>query len=160
NTGIETRAAEMMQFPLNIIQQALTIYVKFIELGTLSTGVTNGLIGLGASGNPSWDIESSPGAYNFLHRRGGNVQSTAGAAVPYGSSAELRAVINADGSVFLGQSIAGAAEVVAATSAANALATTPTLWNDTTLTIGSRGAGTLGLAAFAAVKIAAGVRSM
>lgn len=157
NAATETRDAATAEAQLLALPQAMSIYVKFVERGTLSTGVTSGLIALGESVNPSVSIESTPGAYAILHRRSSNVISPLGASPSLGQPTEALGLLYPNGSVQMIQSINGGAESAGPQSGANALAAA---WNSTKLTIGSRGSGTLGFTAISQVKIAAGVRSM
>lgn len=94
----------------------------------------------------------------MLHSPGGTVSATVAFAPAAGQIVELRGVLNSDGSVFVGQSIAGAAETVGATSAALAFGAD---WSGHTIALGSVGGGTspypLGLMNALILK---GVRSM
>jgi len=162
-TGTVTRAAESFTFPFLVTPRALTVYVKFLELGTLSTASSTGLIGIGASINPALFLfNDGTGKYAFTHGRGSDAQSgmasAAGSPAPsFGQLCELRGVLNADGSVQLGQAINLGAEVLAPASSANAFASA---WNDTTLVINGRGNSSPGFTAIASVRIAAGAQSL
>jgi hypothetical protein len=154
-----TRAADSMSFAFPYAPQAMTVYADFVESGdTLLTG-GNGVFAIGDSTNEALFVGGNqPGAYFLLHRRAGDVASTAAAVPTLGQRVELRGVMQADGSVFLGQSVDAAAEAVAATSAANAVSTS---FSAATLRINGRTAGTTdGFIALRSLKIAAGVQSM
>lgn len=152
-----SRVADSLSFPFLVPPRALTIYARFVESGTVATGVDYGVVSIGASVNPAMFIANNGASYSLVHVRGSVLGSTLGAGPAVRHLVELRGVLNEDGSVQLGQSLAGAAEVVAAPSAANARASA---WNDTTLMINSRGGGAYGYNAFQAIRIAAGVRSL
>ncbi len=156
--GTASRVADALTFALNILPRSMTAYAKFVEYGTIATGGTSGVLGIGAHVNPAFYVANdATGHYQVQHVRAGSVSSTAAAAPTLGQVVEVRAVLNADGSVQFGQSIAGAAEVVAAASAANALAAA---WNDTTLTVNSIGGASTGFAALLSLRIAAGVQTL
>jgi hypothetical protein len=156
-TATVTRAAEALTLPFMAAPRAMTIYAKFVERGTASTGGTNGVLGIGASTNAALFLFNESGLYKITHRRASDVASAAASTPSLGQVCELRGLLNGDGSVQLGQSIAGAAEVVASASGANALAAA---WFDTTLTINSRFAGDAGFIAIGAIRIAAGVQTL
>jgi hypothetical protein len=151
-----SRVADALSFPFPYTPQAMTVYVRHIERGTLSTGTSTGLIGIGASTNPAFFVYSNGGVYAVVHRRVADVGATALATPSLGALNEVRAVLYADGSVQIGQSVNGAAETVSAQSAANALAGA---WFDSTLTINERGGG-VGFNAFQAVKVLRGVHTL
>lgn len=151
-----TRAVDSLGFPLLALPQASTWYTKFIERGTLLSGTSTGLLGIGASTDAALFLLNNGGFYEVAHRRSADVSSTLTVAPSYGQLVELRAIVNADGSVQLGQSIDGGTETLATASAANAFAAA---WHDTTLTFADRG-GAPGYAAFLAVRIGAGVQTM
>jgi hypothetical protein len=158
-----TRGADALTCPNPPAPKALTGYLKFIEGGTVQQANARVFgIMIGANVNPQLYVYSTGGRYTVLHHNGtGAVTSQAGAAPALGATVELRFLLNADGSVQIGQSINGAAEVVATASAANALAAA---WVASAVMhigclAGGAAAGT-GANAFQAVKLAAGVRSL
>lgn len=152
----QSRAADVLTFPFVLPPQATTWYVKFIERGTVLASSSPGLVGIGASTNAAFFLGNSGGFYTAEHLRSGAVNSTQAAAPAFGQLVELRALLNADGSVQLGQSIAGGSETLAAASASNAFATA---WHDTTLTLGDRG-GVPGYTAILSVRIALGAQTL
>jgi hypothetical protein len=148
----------VLTFPFRAPPQASTWYVKFIERGTAATA-SGGVLGIGNSTNAALFVFSAgvSTGYRVLHRRGADVFATASAVPNAGDTVELRAVLSASGTVLLGQSVNGAAEVVTAASGANALASA---WSDTILTVNSRGPGSEGIGDFMSVRIAAGTQTL
>lgn len=139
------------------LPRALTVYCRFIEGGTAGGGGTNGLFAIGGSTNAALFVANNgSNVYRLTHRRASDVHSAQAAAPTSGDLVELRAILHADGSVQLGQSINGAAETLAAASAANALATT---WNAATIWFNER-SGSKGASSFVQFRIAAGLQTL
>lgn len=123
--------------------QAMTFYVRYIaehiDEGTDAYVLECG----GANADPQviLAIAGGTGFPKIYHRNlaGSSVSATAGAAAIYGQIVEIRGVLQSDGSVFIGQSIAAAAESISAAS--GALAIDPA-WQSQTITIGSVAGGT------------------
>jgi hypothetical protein len=139
----------------------MTVYVKFVEAGTKDI-VSGGIFHIGgasAMGDPRFHVHSDgTGLYVVRHDNGVVARDVTAATGPsLNDLVELRAVLNADGSVFLGQSIASAAETVTAATASAALAAA---WNDIRVYIGSRGSADQGSNSILEIKIAAGVKTM
>lgn len=156
-TGVAVvRPADLLLIAFNAPPRAMTVYADFVDLGaSLSAGAAIFAIGTPA---PSLFLYNTAGVWKVVHREAGDVSSTAAASASFGDSTELRAGLAADGSVLLGQSINGAAEVDAATSAANALGT---VWTGNGLRIGALLDGTLAQpVAVRSFRIAADVRTM
>ena len=130
-TAAVTRNSDDLSFPFPYAPQAMTVYCRHVEGGTLLNGTNSRAWAIGnpGSNNSFYLIPSGAGgAYRIAHKTaaGGTVTSTAAAGASLGDLVETRAILYADGSVALGQSVNSAAEVVAATSAANTLAAA---WN-------------------------------
>ena len=139
----------------------MTVYAKFIERGTIN-GSLIGVMHIGDSTNAvdsRLNVFASGGFYVVEHDNGTTVPSVALAAAPsLGDVVELRVALASDGSVQIGQSLNSAAETTSAQSAAAALGTS---WGDARLYVGSLGAGaSSGVTPFAAVKVAAGTKTM
>ena len=143
----------------------MTVYAKFIEAGNIAAQATQAIFHIGASNtltNPAFDcLEDSSGYYACVHNNGTTSSQAGGvamgAAPAFGDTVELKCVLNADGSIAMGQSINGAAE----TTASNA--TSPALqpaWADTRLYLGSLGSSNHGLSPIIAIKVVSGVRTM
>lgn len=154
-----TRGADSYSLPFAYPPQEMTAYEKYVEGGTLYTGTSSGVFGVGASGNPSIFLYNNGGLLTLEHRQGavGFAVSNAGAAPALGQVDEVRALLFGDGSVQLGQSIAAATEVNAAQSVAQTLLSA---WSDQLFTLNSRGGGTSGFTALQSLKVVAGARSL
>lgn len=161
-TAVDTRTRDQLSFPFTARPQAMTVYVRFVEMGAILLTTIPRIIGQGindSNGAGTWLIfVESTGFYAMQHWRNGIVGSVLTAAPSVGQKVELRGVLNGNGSVQLHQSINGGAETSATASAAKALAT---VWSDTNLYIGSGPQGsTPAPAAFRNVHIVAGVKTM
>lgn len=154
-TGTVARVADNLVFPFNAPPQPLTMYAKIAEGGTaLANGVVAYVGDAGAS-DPFFTIIGAGGG--VYAARNSSVLSTAAAGPAVGNTVEGRAVFFADGSVQFGQSINGAAEVVAAASGAHAFGSAfvaPTLY------FNSFGTSGVGFSSFVAVRVAAGARTL
>lgn len=150
-----TRAADALSFPYNAVPQAMTVYAKFVELGTILTGTSSGLWDIGSSGDASLFCLNDGGTYGSINRTTASVAAILGTAPSYGQGTELRVAVAADGSQVLGQSLGGAAETTV-TASANAFAP----FAAATLQVGGRAGGLQGFALFQSIRIAAGVQTM
>lgn len=156
--GTLPRSADGLSFPFNALPQALTMYAKIVERGSAQTTVQQSgvaYVGAAAFTDPCFYLGSdTTGRY-----RGADfgVFSTAAAGPAIGSTVELRALLFADGSVQLGQSINAGAEAVAAQSAAHAMGSA---FSAPTLYVNALGTGNVGFNAFVALRIAAGAQSL
>lgn len=152
-----TRAADL--FSVTLPAGALTPmaswwYVKFVEQGTIAALGTKGTLSLGNTGNDSLMLYEASGVYAVQHAVGGvTVAAGMGAAPVFGDTVELLAVLFADGSVQLHQSLNAAAETVSAQSAALAFGTS---WTTSVLKPDSRGSGTEGFMGLVNVRIGSG----
>ena len=162
-----TRVVETFFDEFLPVPQEMTAYLKFIELGNSSIPASGSdvyLSKIGGSvfgGDPRWVAafwDASGQAYGTAHDNGTTTsQAALGVAPVYGDTVELRSVLNADGSVLIGQSINEAAE----TTANNA--TAPTLqgaWADTRRYLNSSGALNQGLTGIISDKIESGTQTM
>lgn len=154
-----TRPADALSFTYTPVPQAMTVEVKFTESGTLSAGLNLLSIENSASAAPLLYVDSNGAEYRAIHNNGSaTVVSGANTGPTAGVSTEIRALVNSNGSVDIGQSLAGAAEVLGGVTAANTLSGA---WSATTLLfLNQRGAGTNGINAFQYVRIMAGVQTM
>lgn len=157
-----TRNADTLYSDFFAPPQEMTVYVKCLEGGTkdvISGGVFH-IGGTSSGGDARFQIHSDgAGKYVARHDNGIDNRNTQGSQLPepdLGALNEFRAVLNGDGSVFLGQSIDNGAEVVSSTTLPAEL---QGAWNNTRLYLGSRGTGERGVGRFAAVKVVRGVRS-
>jgi hypothetical protein len=145
-TATVARQSEVCSGIATLAPQEITVYAKIIELGMcLANGGRVFTIG-NAAATTSFLINTSANKYQVFHHNGTSSVNRIAAAQPaYGDQVELRAVLGADGSVLLGQSISGAAEVVTPVSIANAL---PPAWAAGGLSLGGTPSGTTQLTAF------------
>lgn len=135
----------------------ITIYVQFVELGTLVAAGELIAISSGAA-SPVFEVFGITGFYKVSHNNGVATVSGILAAAPHsGQINEVLARLFGDGSVDETQSIAGAASTSAAQSVANAPANA---FSGQLVWLNSYGGSSIGFAAIRSVKIAAGVRTL
>lgn len=154
-----TRSADTLFFNFTAPPQEMTVYVKFVERGSL--GINNARLvafGSAAAGDPRFFISEVGDKWSVGHDIGATVSAaTLATAASVGDAVEIRAVLNADGSVLIGQSLNSGTEETATD------ATTQTLqsaWADTRLYINSAGTVVRGVNAFAAIKVARGTKTL
>lgn len=149
-----TRAADALSFAFGDVPKALTVYVKMIDLG--SNALALGVVDVGGNGSsPRFVVGGAAAAYVAQHSA--TSTATDAVSVALGDTAELRGVLNADGSTLVGVSKNAAAETTGID------ATTLTLesaWNTANLYFNRYNSSTIGFAAFSAVRIAAGVQTL
>lgn len=151
-----TRAQEQLSYPFNAQPQAMTIYARFIEQGTIKASALR-LLEI-SNATPRLFLRESSGNYQVLHENDtANVAATLAAAPSIGDTVELVALVSANGSVKLIQSINAAASTETATTAALTFATA---WNTKTLWVNSVSTSFVGYAAFADLALFAGVHSL
>ena len=158
--GTDTRTRDQLSFPFNARPQALTAYIWFIELGTIAELNTGRIFQISDSNgaNPYIRCVEAGGFYEFRHRTPtSQVVATLAAASAVGDIVELRCVLNADGSVEIGQSLNGAAETTAGPSSALTL---DTAWSEGTLHVNSTGTTNFGFNAFMNIVFFRGVHSL
>lgn len=156
-----TRSADSIYFPFPFTPQAMTVYLKFVERGaTLVNGaVVPFSISSGATATPRFYAITAGGKYSVAYEPSASFrQATAVAAPSVGDLVELRAVLNADGSVTLGQTINSGTEANV-TSAGGALALVAA-WSDTRFYLNSLGSSNPGIGSYLAVKAMRGVQTL
>lgn len=158
-TSAAARSADLLSFPFTTVPQNMTVYVKFIERGQILQTDSRVLqIGAGNNSVPRLVIREASGFYRVDHETAvAQVLSAQAAAPAMGNTVELRAVLGSDGSVICGQSINGAAETIAATSAGLTLSSA---WSDTLLWLGQLNGASGGANAFLSVKVAKGTKTL
>lgn len=158
-TATVTRNADSLPFPYGYVPQAMTLYVKFIERGTIGTTAGRVLqIGAAADTNPQLVIFANGGFYSVAHNNGSSsVVSTLAAAPSWGNVVELHATLGSDGSVAISQSINGAAATSASTSSPLAFAAA---WSDVLLWLNSVGSTGAGINALQVVRVSAGPKTL
>ncbi len=113
-TGGEVeRLADVLPMTFGARPQAMTIYCRFIERGTIQTSTTARVLQIGSSGdtNPRLAIFNSTGVYRLQHQtRLGSVTGDASSSGPtLGQAVELLGLVDTDGSVQLNMSVNSAA---------------------------------------------------
>lgn len=133
-----SRATDNLNAAFSYGPRSMTIYAKYIA-EHISGGVDAVIAAVG-SGNPFVAILSAGttgvAKVQNVNLAGANVSATIGSAPTLGQVVEIRGVINVDGSVLVGQSIANASETVSAASGAQTL---EAAWTSSVVTIGSAG---------------------
>jgi hypothetical protein len=163
----ETRNADTFYADFPHKPQAMTVYAKFIERGAIadSTGVDVRVVCIGSSasgGDPRFQVYANAGKiYKCVHDNGtaapiAGTTSTL-SAPSMGDTVELRAVLNTDGSVTIGQSINAGTEATATDTTA---ATLGSAWAGQRIYLNSVGGTAIGTNQFRAVKVARGVQTM
>lgn len=160
-TATVARATDSLVFPFAAPPQALTVYAKITERGaTLTAGQGLWVIGTGPATAEYLDCYNA-GSGRYAVESGTAAGTVSSESAPpgavLGDTVECRSVLASNGAVTEGQSINGAAETVATTSAANTLDGT---FSAATITIGSRGTNSEGITGFRSVRVVAGVQTM
>ena len=155
-----TRIAEDIRWPFITPPQAMTAYVRFIELGTVKGGVSAILFSVGGSTGARFYVErgATVDAYRVKFHNGTseinvNLATTHGIA----DKMEIRATIKADGKINIHFSVDGAAEVSGSESAALTL---PASWNTNNMYLNWDGSGNYGFNGFQAIKVSRGIQTM
>lgn len=156
-----TRAVDSLSFPFYAAPQALTFYVRFIELGNiLRTGGAR-IVHIGKSDNSGPHVfigmPSSLVAYQILHKNVTSVTKTLAAKPSIGDLVELHGQFGPTGTVILSQSINSATAITTTESAALALAGA---WSDTRIWLNSVGSIVPGFNNFIDSLVVAGIHSL
>ncbi len=156
-----TRVRDLFYSPFLHPPQAMTAYVKLREVGgSAGSGVVLHLGSSAAAASPRLTIAAgSTGSYVATWTTtGGSLASTVAGAPAVDATVELRAVLNANGSIQLGRSVNSAAETLGTASTAGTL---PSAWVGTRLYLGTGGTTGVGNPnPLGVVRIARGVRSL
>lgn len=151
-----SRGAEQAFTNFTILPQGMTIYLRFVELGTLIGSGRVLHIGDAASDAQSIKIHSNGTDYRIVHTNGSSVTSNAGSP-SLEDTVELRAVLFGTGAVQLHANINDAGESSGSKSAALAL---PSAWGAEQVFLNARETLEPGCAIYSAAKIAYGVQSL
>lgn len=156
-----TRAADSLFFPANYAEQALTMYVKYVELGTQVGNTGNAIMSLG-------DVVTKPflafydssatqliGTFNNGSASKNSGLLTTGAA--YGDTVEGRVAFPADATFTINSSLNGAAEVSSTAATTQALGSG---WGGSKLWVGDYDGSHQGFLAIQSVKVIAGSQTM
>src|SRR5690606_20775092 len=116
-------SADALTFPWTHAPQAMTIYLRFIEVGTtIPSGASRVLLEIGAGGSPTriWIGQHSTASRYSVSIDGttGSASTVLSAGPAIGDRVELLGRLYGDGSVQIEQAINGGTPTVAARSAA------------------------------------------
>ena len=154
-----TRAAERLTWSFLPVPQEMTIYVKFIEAGTIESVAR--ILEIGNSVNPKLIVQSTGSSfYSVFYRLDASTSTTSElvATPALGDTVELLVTLSAAGAVQISQSINGAG---ATTATAGSAITLAAAWGATTLAINDSGGGAgIGFNKFHAIKIAPGTKTL
>lgn len=158
---VVTRNADSLYFPFPAPPQAMTVYVRGVEMLQGSQPADSGLVWVGAASSgvdPRFGvyIPAAANGYRVLHDPLSAVTSTASVTIEKNTLLECRAVLGANGSIFIAVTKNNGAEVISTTSAANPLGSA---WADTRLWLNSLGVSSTGFFAYTNVVVAAGEQS-
>lgn len=151
------RAQEVLNFPFGAQPQAMTVYLRFVEDGSIKGGPYLLSISNSVDATPSLLCFVASSVYKFRHNNGTSTVTVGAAAAPsIGDTVEFVGQIDANGAVKLIQSINGTAAETA-TSANLALAAA---WSGPTIYINDRPqADVTGFNDFVDIAMFAGVHS-
>lgn len=152
-----TRGDDVLRFPHAFIPQTMTVYLKFIELGTISVGGCLFELADTLGQSPLFRVHASSSVYraHFTTLTDSSL-STMGAAPSYGQTVELRATFSATGQAQIAQTINGGSETVAAAGGNGLL---PAAWSAALLHLAAAGE-VKPLTGLLVAKVAAGVKTL
>lgn len=155
-----TRNADTLFFDYTPAPQEMTVYVKFVERGTIDISA-GGIFHIGAADandDPRLLVFEQSGFYGLRHDNGTvSVARAMSDAPSVGDTVELMLTLGGDGDTQLSQSINSAAVTASAVTGPIAL---QSAWADTRLYIGSLGVSNQGINEFIDIKIAAGTKTL
>lgn len=154
--AVDTRTRDLLSRTFTARPQAMSIYVRFVEGGTLVAGAwvvyignTTTLLAIGSN--------SSFYAGNYNNGITAAVSSTLAAAPSVGQGVELLLTLTSAGVITISQSINGGTVTSGAASAARVL---PVAWGAQTIWVNSFSTANVGFNAFRNIEIMAGVHTM
>ena len=156
-----TRAADSLSFAFAAAPQAMTVYVDLVDFGSSALATAGGAVfDIGSFSGTATTFIVYTGAGNYvIDVVGGAGEFTSVVTgATYGVRGEVRALLAATGVAQIGMSVADGAETLGSATAVNALGATfrlPILYLNT-----YGGAGAIGYAAYRALRIAVGVKTM
>lgn len=164
-TAPVTRIADSLALPFAEVPQQITMYARFIELGTVLHDASYGVAMIGGpttSDDPRFLIyNASAGKYTAFYDNGTAISTSTPNATPaYGDQVETRAVLLASGAVQLGVSINGAAEVLASAGSAPSGGLVTAGWSAETIFLNSLANGAFGLIGIESFKILRGGQTL
>lgn len=154
--AVDTRAREQLSRAFSARPQALSIYMRFVEEGSLLASAYVLYIG---NSTTFLEISSNGSFYRTQYNNGisSTVSSTLAAAPSVNQVVELLVTLTAAGVLTISQSIAGGAVTSGSASTARTL---PPAWGAATLWINSFSTSGVGFNAFRNIEIQAGVHTM
>lgn len=160
--SVDARTVDALTFPFTARPQAMSIYVKFQERGSVLLASGTRIVHIGtttATGARLGIFANGSGFYAATYNNGisSSVASTLSTAGAVGQIVELLLTLTAGGIVQLSQSIQGATVTSATASSARVL---PTAWAATSLDINALGSSLVGAVALLNLVIVRGVQDM
>jgi hypothetical protein len=157
-TTTATRNADALSATFSARPQAMSVYARFIEQGSIHGGSTRRIIHIGSGSDPRLLLMTTSTVYRFHYDQGSStVESVAATAPAIGDVVELLGTITDAGVVQLTQAING----TAATASASSALALPTAWSDTKVYVGaSQSPGAEGNIQLLNAVVARGVRSL
>lgn len=157
----QARVIDDLFWPFNAHPQALTVYLRFIELGSALHSTGNGAVRIFEIGFDTDRIaiiaDTSPMYYGQIRAAATSRNTGTLAAVPTrGQLIEHLLTVNASGVVNLSQTVDSAAATSATASTSGAL---PTSFGETRIYLGTDSGGDSGFAAFLNVAVVRGVQT-
>lgn len=154
-----TRNADVLPFPFPARPQVMTVYVRFVELGSvLVTNARVFQIGSVTSASPRLILFKASGGFRFQHQTlNGAVLATAAALSSIGDVMEYVCQLDTTGAVNLIQSINSAAKVTTGFSGGLTFAAA---WSGPLLWLNSAGIGNIGFNAFRNIVFHRGVQTI
>lgn len=139
--------------------QEQTVYVKFVEQGTVLAGNGARVLEIGNAANPKLILWQNAGVYGAFYRlnAGSSAASATGVAPSLDDSVELLATLSGAGAVQASISVNGGATTVASAGADIGLAPA---WGQARVDINANAGGDTGSNAFIQVTILAGTKSL
>jgi len=156
--GTVSHGQELFYFDMTADPAPMTIYLRYMELGTIKTN-SLGLcyLGLAAGTGARLGVYVNAGVYRAHYDNGvSGVTSDAAEAPVVGDTVEVRVTLRANGQLQIHQSLNGAAETSGAETGALIL---PAAWGDDRFYLNSIGSGLSGFAAFHKVRILYGIQT-
>lgn len=157
-----TRNADALYFPYTAPPQAMTVYIRGVEMlqGTQPADAT--LVHFGAASasvDPRCSVYrfAAGNGYRALHDPAAAVTATTAATIERNTLLECRTVLGTNGSVLIGAAKNNGAEVLSPVSSANPFGSA---WADTRLWLNSAGVSSTGFFGFTHVVVAKGEQSM
>ncbi len=146
--------------------QAMTVYAKFQDAGSLAQGATRGIVHIGgtsATSGARFQITvPSTSAYRVGYSDGttGISSDITSSAAVWSSTVELRGVLTAAGSLVAGQSLNGGTETLGDAVTTPGSVPLPSAWSGQRIYIGSRATVSQGVGVYQAIKVARGEKTM